>query len=115
MVVARWRDNNLLVGQTTENACLRNNNNNSVMRYARGKLTWRGGIQRCLVASCWRDNKSAAGQTTMLVCWHDDESVVGQMTMVLATLSPPVVTGGLVVSTHNQNLMICLNRKFKIV
>ncbi len=85
------------------------------MRYARGKLTWRGGIQRCLVASCWRDNKSAAGQTTMLVCWHDDESVVGQMTMVLATLSPPVVTGGLVVSTHNQNLMICLNRKFEIV
>jgi hypothetical protein len=114
MAVARWHDNDLSVGQTTENACLRNNNNDSVMHYARGKLTWRGGIQWCSVASCWHDNKLAAGQTMMLVCWHDAESVVGQTTMVLAVLSPPVVTGGLVVSTHNQILMICLNRNFEI-
>ena len=34
--------------------------------------------------------------------------------MVLAVLSPTVVTGGLVVSTHTQILMICLNRNFEI-
>jgi len=37
------------------------------------------------VLACWRDDKSAAGRTTVLAHWRDDESAVGR-TMVLARL-----------------------------
>jgi hypothetical protein len=45
-------------------------------------MSWqRGGA----VLACWRDDKSAAGWTTVLAHWRDDESAAGR-TVVLACL-----------------------------
>jgi hypothetical protein len=44
------------------------------------------------VLACWRDDKSAAGRTTVLAHWRDDESAAGR-TMVLACLCDDGVDG----------------------
>ncbi len=44
------------------------------------------------VLACWRDDKSAAGRTTVPAHWHDNESAAGQ-TMVLDRLCDDGVDG----------------------
>ena len=64
LVLARWRDNKLAVGQTTVLACWHNN------KLAAG---------RTAVFARWRNNESAVRRMVVLACWRDDKSAAGRM------------------------------------